>query len=192
MEVNRLCIAGSTSYAIALMALGYTLLCRAFAIAAPDLDTHGMMHRLGQQSSLLSASLHHIRRGNQLGSTPVGREIGHGIAPIRQAQAGAHQAVEGLLELAVGHAGAAKGDAPNIRVGVLNRRPRGSCMQPQGLSTLLATRGRLQCLGVYCFKWTPNGLSGQRGSVGSCYRIQQRFAWPYSIHKYALELIKAL
>ena len=54
-------------------------------------------------------------------SMPVGGEVGDGVAAVRQAQAGAHQAVEGLLELAVGHARAAKCDAPHVSIRVLNR-----------------------------------------------------------------------
>ncbi len=62
-----------------------------------------------------------------LGCLPVGWEVGDRIPAVGQAQAGAHQAVEGLLELAVGHTWAAKGDAAHIGVWVLNRRPGSTC-----------------------------------------------------------------
>ena len=68
-------------------------------------------------------------------SSPVGGEVGDRVATVRQAQAGAHQAVEGLLELAVGHARAPEGDAPHIRIRVLNCRPSRACM-PYAMSCL--------------------------------------------------------
>ena len=77
---------------------------------------------LGESTGVLGTASADCSEGGSDGSScaPVGGEVRDGIAAVRQAQAGADQAVEGLLELAVGHARAPKGDAPHVRVRVLN------------------------------------------------------------------------
>ena len=59
-----------------------------------------------------------------------GRQHGYGVAAVDQAQGGADQGVEGLLEGPVAHTGAAKGDAPHIGLAPLQRRPCRTCTTP--------------------------------------------------------------
>ena len=61
---------------------------------------------------------------------PVGGEVGDRIAAVGQAQAGANQAMKGLLEFAVGHPRAAKGDAAHISIWVLDGCPGSTCKSP--------------------------------------------------------------
>ena len=54
-------------------------------------------------------------------------EDGHGVPSMHQAQGCAHQGVEGPLEGLVTHPGAAKGDAPDVSLWVLQRSPCCTC-----------------------------------------------------------------
>lgn len=57
----------------------------------------------------------------------AGREGWDGVHAIGEAERCANKGVERALELAVGDAWAAKGDAADVRVRVLNRRPCSAC-----------------------------------------------------------------
>lgn len=68
-----------------------------------------------------------LGRGQE-GTPEGGREVGDGVAAVGEAQGHADERVEGALELAVGHAWGAEGDAAHVRVGELDRRPGRACM----------------------------------------------------------------
>ena len=62
---------------------------------------------------------------------------------MHQAQGRAHQGVEGPLEGLVAHPGAAKGDAPDVSLWVLQRSPCGACSHHHTASAITISHDNL-------------------------------------------------